>query len=626
MYIAVIQASFPFADPMRNAARLLELAHLAESDGAALCIAPEFAVSGVLPRDLLLDHHFAEKCRLAMSWLAEQLGPEGPSLLVGSPLVSNPKGERPDMRYARRKDDRAGLLNCAVLIEKGETRVIAAQRHLLPSDGYDFARYFSPGWGGGFFTLREMNFAVVTGHDVVACATRGEDYLKSLLRDSFAVKKEGGDTWVGARYPAPEGEGAPAAYPQDVFPGGFDPQLDAAVQPNAPESPTADAVLCIAAMPFSGRGGYLLNRALAELAGKAGLPVIFANAVSAAGGTLFDGGSLLLSCTGTIEASAKHFEEEIFPLKAELENAPALVPGIPGPARALIRPVRDRDIPLHAHVAKEETLFKALQWGLKRYVEDNGFKRVFLGLSGGLDSAMCAAIAAESLGPRAVCGVLMPSPHTSKESMDLAQSLVKNLDIDSQTIPIEGLMTEFDAALADSFAGLPKGVAEENLQARIRGALLMALSNKLGGIVICPGNKSELAVGYSTLYGDSAGALALIGDVYKSDIYELAKWYNERADREIIPGGIITRPPTAELCPGQLDTDCLPPYPILDAVLRQYIEEGHTSGDIRVSDADAALVAKVVKMVRSAEFKRRQAPPVLEVSMRPFGPNWRMPL
>ena len=595
MNIALLQASFPFTNPMRNAMRLLDLARETAEKGAELCIAPELTISGALPQDLLFDPHFVEDCRLALHWLAGELGREGPAVLVGSPMPGGP-ALGPAELVARNSGqlERPTVFNCAVLVQGGEARAVAAQQHLPPMSNHDFARYFRPGWGSGTFTSGDIRFAAVMGYDALAHALQWSDAV-------------GGTPWSFSGAVADETASSAE-------------KIDAAPQ----DKP--GVLVCITATPFFGQEGYLFSRGMAELSESIGLPIIFVNAVSAAGGMIFGGGSALFSRTGAIQAKSPSFAEDTLWLKAEKECGLAFLPGLPAETgRIAVRP-RHCDMPAPVLKSKEEITFKALQWGLKRYFEDNGFSRVFLGLSGGLDSAMCAAIAAAALGPEAVCGVRMPSPHTSQESLDLAASLAQNLNIATHTIPIAPLMDAFDVALAEPFSGREKDVTEENLQARIRGTLLMALSNKLGGMVICPGNKSELAVGYSTLYGDSAGALAVIGDVYKSDVYDLAKWYNDYNGREVIPTGIIRRPPTAELRPGQRDTDSLPPYHILDAILRQYIEEGRSAGEIRVRGADDALVAKVIGMVRCAEFKRHQAPPVIEVSTRPFGLNWRMPL
>lgn len=595
MNIAILQASFPFTTPMRNAMRLLDLVRGAAEKGAMLCIAPELAISSALPQDLLFDPHFAEDCRLALQWLARELGREGPAVLVGSPMPGGPiLGPSELVSRNSGQLERPTVFNCAALVQGGEVHIAAAQQHLPPMSNHDFARYFASGWGSGTFTLDGIRFAAVMGYDALAHTLKWND-TASGAPWSFNDSMAGGTSQTGEKIN------------------------------DAPEDKPG-VLLCITATPFFGQEGYLFSRGMAELADKIGLPIIFVNAVSAAGGMVFGGGSALFSRTGAIQAKALRFAEDTLWLKAEKECALTPLPGMSAETgRIAVRPLHC-DLAAPVLKSKEEITFKALQWGLKRYFEDNGFSRVFLGLSGGLDSAMCAAIAATALGPDTVCGVLMPSPHTSQESLDLAALLAENLGIATHTIPIAPLMAAFDDALAQPFAGREKGVTEENLQARIRGTLLMALSNKLGGMVICPGNKSELAVGYSTLYGDSVGALAVIGDVYKSDLYELAKWYNDYTGREVIPAGIIRRPPTAELRPGQRDTDSLPPYHILDAVLRQYIEEGRSAGEIRVRGADDALVAKVIRMMRCAEFKRHQAPPVIEVSVRPFGHNWRMPL
>lgn len=600
MKIAILQASFPFTTPKRNAARLLDLARDAGEKGADLCIAPELALSGVLPRDLLLNHHFAHDCRLALQWLAEELGASGPAVLAGSPMLSCPRGGPTDLICrSLEAGDGDALLNCAVLIEQGEMTIVAAQKYLPVISAHDYTRYFTAGWGSRPFMFRGLCFAAVLGCDTLAQPLQGEEATNERALWSMKLNTQ------------------PNLTPETLSPP--ENSLD-----HVEDVSTPGALLCLAAVPFSGQGGYLFTRGLAEFAGKFDLPVIFANAASAAEGLIFGGGSALFSRTGVIQAKAGQFSEEIFWLKAEKEQGLAPLPGMSvETGRIAVRPLDDAPGP--AFKSKEEITFAALQWGLKCYFKDSGFTRVFLGLSGGLDSALCAVIAAAALGPQAVCGVLMPSPHTSQESLDLALSLADNLGIATQTFPIVPLMNGFDSALEEAFEGRGRDVTEENLQARIRGTLLMALSNKLGGMVICPGNKSELSVGYSTLYGDSVGALALIGDVYKSDIYDLAVWCNAQG-REVIPEGIITRPPTAELSPGQCDADVLPPYPVLDAILRQYIEEGRSAGEIRVKGADEKLVAQVIRMVRCAEFKRRQAPPVVAVSARPFGSIRRMPL
>lgn len=606
MNIAVLQTSFVANAPLRNAAHLLDLARQAGEQGASLCLAPELSLSGVLPRDLLRNHHFAHECRLAAQWLAQELGPHGPALLVGAPLpgsyLGGGQGAQPELALKPAEDnDHNALFNCAVLLERGKVSIIAAQKHLPAESSQDYARYFTPGGGSGCFALDGLCFTVMLGQDALAQARHWREVTP--LEDGRAFLPpplSGGPDLKGSRKASEN------------------PALGA-------DEPAPGVLICLAAMPFFGQSGYLGTRALAEVAGHLDLPVVFVNAATSTGGVIFGGGSTLFCRTGVIQARAKAFAEDTLWLNVEREKGLTPLPGMSADTgRMTVRPIYE---PGNTTLkSKDEAVFNALQWGLKRFFERNGFKRVFLGLSGGLDSALCAVVAATALGPDAVCGVLMPSPHTSQKSIDLALHLAKNLGITTRTLPISPLMSAFNKALSDVFADLPRGVAEENLQARIRGALLMAMANKLEGMVICPANKSELAVGYSTLYGDSVGALALLGDVYKTDVYALAEWYNRQAGRDVIPEGIITRPPTAELSPGQLDTDVLPPYPLLDDVLRQYIEEGRTAADIKVKGADGQLIAKIIKMIRCAEFKRHQSPPVLEVGTRPFGAEWRMPL
>jgi NAD+ synthase (glutamine-hydrolysing) len=266
---------------------------------------------------------------------------------------------------------------------------------------------------------------------------------------------------------------------------------------------------------------------------------------------------------------------------------------------------------------------------------------VVLGLSGGIDSALVAAIATEALGATNVLGLLMPSPYSSDHSITDALALAKTLEIETQTIPISPLMEAFSASLAPLFAGTEAGLAEENIQARIRGNLLMAIANKFNRLLISTGNKSEVAVGYCTLYGDMSGGLAAIADVPKTRVYELCEWLNrtaaqrwiqqiakkvQNAKAEIIPTHILTKPPSAELKPGQLDQDSLPPYDVLDDILYRYIDEHQSQADIIASGHEPAMVSRVLAMVKRSEFKRQQAAPGLKITDRAFGTGWRMPI
>jgi NAD+ synthase/NAD+ synthase (glutamine-hydrolysing) len=273
----------------------------------------------------------------------------------------------------------------------------------------------------------------------------------------------------------------------------------------------------------------------------------------------------------------------------------------------------------------ESEIWRALVLGTRDYVHKCGFSGVLLGLSGGIDSSLVAAIAAQALGPSNVLGVLMPSPYTSPASIEDACALAQTLGINTITMTITDIMKSYDRELAKPFLGRPKDVTEENIQARIRGNLLMALSNKFGLVLLTTGNKSELAVGYCTIYGDMSGGLAVISDVPKTTVYRLAEWLNARG-REIIPTAVLHKAPTAELRFGQTDQDSLPPYEVLDDILERYIERRQSKEELLAEGFENAMVERVLSLVKGAEFKRRQAAPGLKVTDRAFGSGWRMPV
>ncbi|HET8605873.1 MAG TPA: NAD(+) synthase, partial [Gaiellaceae bacterium] len=285
-----------------------------------------------------------------------------------------------------------------------------------------------------------------------------------------------------------------------------------------------------------------------------------------------------------------------------------------------VRPVLAEQLP------DLEQMRRALELGLRDYVQKNGFGDVVIGLSGGIDSALTAALAVEALGPERVHGVSMPSRYSSEGTRGDAQRLAESLGIDFREIAIEPVVEAFTGALASSFEGRAADLTEENLQARIRGTMLMALSNKFGWLVLATGNKSELSVGYSTLYGDLAGGFALIKDVYKTDVFRLAKWLNERAGRELVPASIIERAPSAELRADQLDEDSLPPYPKLDAVLEAFVELDRSREELGRDGFDPEVVERALAMVDRAEYKRRQAPPGVKLRPKAFGRDRRTPI
>jgi NAD+ synthase (glutamine-hydrolysing) len=351
----------------------------------------------------------------------------------------------------------------------------------------------------------------------------------------------------------------------------------------------------------------LREQRLSHVASRYRLHLFSSNLVGGNGSNVYHGQSLGFGPTGALLGRGRMFEEDRLIINSSTNEGPR-----------------------HPNCAsREEQIWGALCLGLRDYVRKSGFEGVLLGLSGGLDSAVVAAIAADALGREHVLGLLLPSPWTSGESTRYAYELADTLGIERMELPIAPLMQAYADTLAPAFAASPQSArpgdsSDENIQARIRGNLLMALANRHGLLLLNTSNKSEAAVGYSTLYGDAAGALAVIGDVHKSTVYALARWYNERRGSPVIPEGVIRRAPSAELRPGQLDTDSLPPYELLDPLLARIMDEDLLTGN--GEDPDPALFDEVYRKMRSAEFKRRQFPPALRVSARVFGRDWRLPL
>jgi NAD+ synthase (glutamine-hydrolysing) len=366
------------------------------------------------------------------------------------------------------------------------------------------------------------------------------------------------------------------------------------------------------------------------------------NAVGGQDELIFDGHSVVLDDEGEVLARAPGFEEAL--LVVDVDPVAAVGRRLRDVRRRALQrarervtateielaPPRDQSQPAQPALAEQlsdlEQMRRALELGLRDYVQKNGFGDVVIGLSGGIDSALTAALAVEALGPERVHGVSMPSRYSSEGTRGDAQRLAESLGIDFREIAVEPVVEAFTAALAPSFEGRAADLTEENLQARIRGTLLMALSNKFGWLVLATGNKSELSVGYSTLYGDLAGGFALIKDVYKTDVFRLAKWLNERAGRESIPASIIERAPSAELRADQLDEDSLPPYPKLDAVLEAFVELDRSREELGRDGFDPAVVERALAMVDRAEYKRRQAPPGVKLRPKAFGRDRRTPI
>jgi NAD+ synthetase len=362
----------------------------------------------------------------------------------------------------------------------------------------------------------------------------------------------------------------------------------------------------LSSSPFWHGKRAMRRQMLAAIARRDGVPVLMCNQVGGNDSLIFDGSSLALNATGELIAQAASFEEDL----------------------VVVSPFDAAAMEARAPAAEEndtEAAYRALVLGTRDYVRKCGFRKVLVGLSGGIDSALVAAIAKDALGAENVMGVGMPSPYSSAGSIDDSRQLAANLGIRFELIGISGLFSEYTRALEPLFAGLRADATEENIQARIRGGLLMALSNKFSALVLTTGNKSEMAVGYCTLYGDMVGALAVIGDLVKTRVYAVCRWLNR--DGEVIPRAILEKPPSAELRPDQKDTDSLPPYEVLDPILEAYVERYETPEQIaQAYGLSLELVQQVVRLVERSEYKRQQAAPVLKVTSKSFGMGRRFPI
>ncbi|GFH63076.1 MAG: glutamine-dependent NAD+ synthetase [Candidatus Desulfovibrio kirbyi] len=467
------------------------------------------------------------------------------------------------------------LHNQAVFAHQGQVRARYAKRLLPTYDVFDEARYFEPGKAP----------CVVEHAGACLAITVCED----IWNDSGTA-------------------------------------LSYAVDPLA-EHPPFDVLVNLSASPFTVGKQYLRERMLISIAGKYGVQALYVNCAGGNDDLVFDGRSLYATPRGIVGRAAAFAEDTLFvvcPVKAD---------GVP---KSEITRAQNASLLTEDDFTPKSEIMRALCTGLADYCAKTGHRSVVLGLSGGVDSALVAVIACEAVGHENVHALLMPSPWSSAHSLTDALSLSRNLGMATTTLPIEGAMKAYDAILAETFAGRMPDVTEENLQARIRGNLLMAYANKFGSLLLTTGNKSELSIGYCTLYGDMCGALAVIGDLYKTEVYRLCRWINARAglvgqDGQlrgvgVIPENILVKPPSAELRPGQTDQDSLPPYDELDAILQHLLEERLSVADSVAAGHDQAVVDRVARLVRLSEFKRRQAAPVLKITRQAFGVGWRMPV
>ena len=366
-------------------------------------------------------------------------------------------------------------------------------------------------------------------------------------------------------------------------------------------------IINLSASPYISGKQHFREAMLKHSAMRFDKPIIYVNQVGGNDDLIFDGRSFALNRRGEVISRACGFETDLIQLEFDKQQQDLNVSSIAAD-----------------YESEEEEIWQALVLGVEDYVNKCGFSKVLLGLSGGIDSSIVAAIATAALGKENVLGILMPSPYSSESSIKDADDLAKNLGIKTEKLPIGNLMESYDSTFTELFANTEFGLAEENIQSRIRGNLLMAISNKFGYLLLSTGNKSEMAVGYCTLYGDMNGGLAVIADVPKTRVYSLCHWLNR--NNEVIPQNVLRKPPSAELKPGQVDQDSLPDYEILDDILQRLINDYQSAEQIVAAGYDAAIVNRIIKMVTRAEFKRRQAPPGIKITDRAFGTGWRMPI
>ena len=577
--VGLAQINTTVGDMDGNVAKVLEYAAKAREQGCDLVAFPELTVTGYPPEDLLLRRSFVVDNRAALERIVEGTVP-------GDAASGNRRGDRPVALGGQppaptlvvgfvdgEGDD---IYNAAAVIHGGRLAGVY-RKQLLPNYGvFDEPRYFQCGAETPVFQVAGVQVGVNVCEDI----------------------------WF-ADGPA-----------------------------RAQAQAGAEVIVNINGSPYHAGRGREREQMLATRARDNGVIVCYLNLVGGQDELVFDGGSMVLDERGELIARAAQFEEELLvcdldvervqqsrPATEDRETSPQIsVSAVPSSEK---QPIPPR---IAEPLAPEAEVYAALVAGTRDYVRKVGFQTVLVALSGGIDSSLVAAVAVDALGAEHVIGVSMPSRYSSEGSIADAQGLVKNLGIELQIIPIEPGHAAFQEMLEQPFEGTAPGAAEENVQARIRGNLLMTLSNKFGWMVLTTGNKSEIATGYCTLYGDMAGGFAVIKDVPKTLVYRLAEYRNDAAGKELIPRIVIEKPPSAELRPDQLDTDSLPPYDQLDPILQAYVEEDRSLDEIVAMGHDEALVRRVLAMVDRNEYKRRQSAPGVKITSRAFGRDRRLPI
>ena len=545
-----------------NLDRIRDATLEAKRKGVQILAFPELMLCGYPPEDLLLKPRFLQDCEAALGEAASLA--RGIILLAGAPEPPRAPGRNP--------------YNTCAILYRG--RIAARYRKMhLPNYGvFDERRYFEPGAEALVARFGSLTIGV------------------NICEDIWA---EDGPT------------------PLQVSEGG------------------AGIVFNISASPYHRRKGPERERLMRRRARRNGCYIAYVNLIGGQDELVFDGSSVIAGPDGRTIARGNPFEEHL--IVADLD--PSKAKGGRGASGTAAKPAaadlgalpKPRNRPTLGrkradHLKPTEEIYRALVLGTRDYVEKNGFDGVVLGLSGGIDSALAAVIAADALGPGRVAGLTMPSPYTSRETLLDSRRLARNLGIELFEIPIEGVFDSYLDTLSEVFAGRRRDVTEENIQARIRGNLLMALSNKFGWLVLATGNKSEIAVGYCTLYGDMAGGFAVLKDVPKTLVYTLSRHRNRVEGRALIPRSTIAREPTAELKPGQLDRDALPPYRTLDRIIELYVERNLSAREIVRRGLDRKTVERVIRMIDLNEYKRRQGPPGIKITPKAFGRDRRLPI
>ncbi|WP_282691932.1 NAD+ synthase [Streptomyces sp. CC208A] len=576
--LALNQIDSTVGDLAGNSEAIVHWTRHAVGQGAHLVAFPEMVLTGYPVEDLALRPSFVEASRAALLALAERLADEG----FGEVPVVVGYLDRTERAVPRLGRPAGSPENAAAVLHRGRA-VLRFAKHHLPNYGvFDEFRYF------------------VQGDTLPVLRVRGVDVALAICEDLWQ-----------------EGGRVPAA-----------------------RSARAGLLLSVNASPYERNKDDTRLELVRKRAQEAGCTTAYLAMTGGQDELVFDGDSIVVDAAGEVIARAPQFTEGSVILDLDL---PAADPAAPVPGTVVDDGLRiDRAVlageagePLPAYEAEltggyahrlddDEEVYSALVIGLRAYLAKNGFRSVVIGLSGGIDSALVAAIACDALGPERVYGVSMPSKYSSEHSKADAAELARRTGLNFRTVPIEPMFDAFMGSLELT------GLAEENLQSRLRGTTLMAISNQEGHLVLAPGNKSELAVGYSTLYGDSVGAYGPIKDVYKTDVFRLARWRNraaeERGQTPPIPENSIAKPPSAELRPGQVDTDSLPDYDVLDRILARYVDGDEGTETIVAAGFDPELVARTVRMVDAAEYKRRQYPPGTKISAKGFGKDRRLPI